>query len=120
MSRSKFELNLDTVRKLALFVLNSLADQPKEWVAVGKAYQELHGFGDDPIFNQVFVRLFTVMRDEMWVGSPQEGPKFTVGLTFKGQTVIRHEAEIDLIYERHFHSWAKTIETAARVRTHSQ
>ena len=47
MSRSKFELNLDTVRKLALFVLNSLADQPKEWVAVGKAYQELHGFGDE-------------------------------------------------------------------------
>lgn len=35
MSRSKFELNLDTVRKLSLFVLNSLADQPKEWVAVG-------------------------------------------------------------------------------------
>ena len=118
MSRSKFELNLDTVRKLSLFVLNSLADQPKEWIAVGKAYQELHGFGDDPIFNQVFVRLFTVMRDEMWVGPPQEGPKFTVGLTFKGQTVIRHEAEIDLIYERHFHSWAKTIETAARKQRH--
>lgn len=102
MSRSKFELNLDTVRKLSLFVLNSLADQPKEWIAVGKAYQELHGFGDDPIFNQVFVRLNTVMRDEMWVGSPQEGPKFTVGLTFKGQTVIRHPEEIDHVFERHF------------------
>ncbi len=115
MSKSKFQLSLVTVRKLSLFVLNSLADQPKEWVDVGKAYQELHGFGDDPIFNQVFVRLFTVMRDEMWVGSPHEGPKFTVGLTFKGQTVIRHEAEIDLIYERHFHSWAKTVNRHAKV-----
>jgi hypothetical protein len=38
----------------------------------------------------------------MWVGSPQEGPKFTVGLTFKGQTVIRHPAEIDRVFESHF------------------
>ncbi|MCY3983766.1 MAG: hypothetical protein OXE85_07595 [Roseovarius sp.] len=96
--------------------MNSPADQPKEWVAVGRFYQELHGFGEDPIFNQVFVRLFTVMREEMWVGSPEEGPNFTVGLTFKGQTVIRHPGEIDAIYQRHFHSWAKTIETAARRR----
>ncbi len=51
MSRSIFELNLDTVRKLSVFVLNSLADQPKDWIAVGKAYQELNGLGDDPIFN---------------------------------------------------------------------
>jgi len=118
VSRSSFRLNQDTLRELSLFVLNSLADQPKEWIAVGKAYQELHGVGVDPVFYQVFVRLFTVMREEMWVGSPHEGPNSKVGLTFKGQTVIRHQAEIEVIYQRHFHSWVKTIETAARKQRH--
>ncbi|WP_171123533.1 MULTISPECIES: hypothetical protein [unclassified Ruegeria] len=118
MSKPKFDLDLDAVKELSLFVLNSLADQPKEWVAVGKAYQELHGFFEDPVFNKVFVRLFTVMREEMWVDSAKEGPKFTVGLTFKGQTVIRHPAEIDAIFRQHFRLLAKSIKAAERKQRH--
>lgn len=118
MKSQVFELKLETIRNLCLFVLRKILDQPSDWVGIGKEYQGLCAFEDDALFNQAFVRLFTLMREEGWIGSSPDEQRFLVGLTFKGRTVIRHPSEIDAFYTRHFQSWAAKIDKDARRKKH--
>jgi hypothetical protein len=82
-----FELKLEAIRNLCLFVLRKILDQPSDWVGIGKEYQGLCAFEDDALFNQAFVRLFTLMREEGWIGSSPDEQRFLVGLTQVGSEV---------------------------------
>ena len=111
MKSQVFELKPETIRKLCLFVLRKILNQPSDWIGIGKEYQDLSAFEGNELFTQVFVRLFTLMREEGWIASSSDEQLFLVGLTFKGQTVIRHPSEIDAFYSRHFRSWEAKVQS---------
>nr|WP_323778473.1 hypothetical protein [Amylibacter sp.] len=110
----KITLSADTFQKLSEFILDEISDGPTHWNELSQKFLEENFFENDESYRWLFSRLVSKMLEEHWIAKASSKASYEIGLTFKGQTVLRHKAEINNLFEIHFKKPIERAEKAAK------
>jgi len=110
MSEKLFQSKQDEIKIVLLFILTRLSNAPCEFAILVENFRQKHGYKKDPYFARAMSNLFQGMINEWWITVDDASQSSKVTLTFKGQTVLRHTAEIDEFYARKFSKRERIIQ----------
>lgn len=108
----QIKLEFQLVKRLCEFILLTTADSPASWEKVASDFLKDGDLENCDEFRWLFARCIAQMLAENWLTKATDGAYFEIGLTFKGGTVLRHQAEINAFYDRHLAAPISKIQKA--------
>lgn len=117
---TQIELSLEAFHELSTFVLGEILEGPEVWNTLSEKFLERRSLENDERFRWLFSRLLSKMLEEHWIAKTSDEDFFEVGITFKGQTVLRHKSEISALYDRHFESVIEKLNRDSKAKLKKQ